>query len=387
MTPRLRTYQHQNGRFYLEVVFSRQKRRQYSLKTADPNEIPARIKAFQRDILPDLIRDIAPAEIMRPGDPLLRDLLDWYARTHLPSRCKPRTIHKYRQVLAGLVQYLSGHRIGRASQVSLRILEEWLQWRDEHLPGRTNGKHAGKSRSDALTIVRAFLNAAARAGELDTSPIRYWDIPKTKKRRQRALREHELDECLALIDERSPSIANLCRFLAASGWRVGDALDFRWKEVVWRDGRIGQEIDRRQIKTSDNLNYPITPPLRDCLQHELDRQGKPKPNAHVFRNASGDPWDYNAVYRRLTRCLESAGFPQTVTPHSFRTTFATLRARAGVNPKVLQNLLGHANVLTTLTHYTEVSLDDLALGNMAVVQSPRVSPKPPKSARKCAKTP
>jgi integrase len=174
----------------------------------------------------------------------------------------------------------------------------------------------------------------------------------------------ELLECLETIAERSPSIANICRFLAYSGWRVSDAMDLRWGEVEMAGPRaIGKQIDRDQIKTQDGLTYPVTPPIRACLETALAGvDGRPKAADYVFLEAQGSPWTYNALYRRLTRTLAAANFPRQVSPHVFRTTFATLAASSDppVPPRVLQNLLGHRDLKDTLQYYTEVQLGDLA---------------------------
>ncbi|MDB7922081.1 tyrosine-type recombinase/integrase [Flavonifractor plautii] len=43
-----------------------------------------------------------------------------------------------------------------------------------------------------------------------------------------------------------------------------------------------------------------------------------------------------------------------ITPHSFRHTFCTRMANAGMNPKALQYIMGHANITMTLDYYTHV---------------------------------
>lgn len=46
-----------------------------------------------------------------------------------------------------------------------------------------------------------------------------------------------------------------------------------------------------------------------------------------------------------------------VTPHTFRHTFCTNLANAGMNPKSLQYLIGHANIVLTLNYYTHATFD------------------------------
>jgi len=108
---------------------------------------------------------------------------------------------------------------------------------------------------------------------------------KQRDRAPQALTMRELQEVLALVQERSPSIANLCPWLAYSGWRISDAIDLKWAEI----DLDRMDIDREEIKTSDRLTYPLTPALLTCVEVERGRLDGP-PQGHVFREASGRPW-------------------------------------------------------------------------------------------------
>lgn len=82
-------------------------------------------------------------------------------------------------------------------------------------------------------------------------------------------------------------------------------------------------------------------------------------DAHLFLDPKGHPWDYAAYKKRLEYfCTRRNGGVQ-VRPRDLRRTFGTLMARAGENPKVLQRLMAHEKVETTLEHYVDVDLDDL----------------------------
>lgn len=68
--------------------------------------------------------------------------------------------------------------------------------------------------------------------------------------------------------------------------------------------------------------------------------------------------NYEDVFRRLAvkynGCHEEP-LPQIFTPHVLRHTFCTDMANAGMNPKALQYLMGHANIAITLNHYAHAS--------------------------------
>lgn len=365
--PKIHLYQNpKSGVWWLDLVWAVKPRRQrISLRTKDENLARHCEKAFVAERLPAIAaehrrkrlefeEDAAPRST---SNPVLTSLVDWYLDVHLANDVKARTLAKYRQVLTDLVMYCKTRNIGRVQQISFRVLKEWMIWYSQFRPGRTRNGHAPKTRHRNLGVVRSLFNAAVRAGELEESPIKYWDLPKIPKTGKRdALRPHELAEVLGLIQEHAPSIANLCKFAAHSGWRISDIMDLRWGEIIWAT----EEIDRKQIKTSDGLNYPISPILMEILDSEKSRVlDAVRPAQHVFLNESLNPFEYDSARKQLKIALRRCNYPKAVGFHTFRRTFGAIAANNGVPPKVLQNLMGHADLKTTLLYYSECGMSDM----------------------------
>jgi integrase len=74
----------------------------------------------------------------------------------------------------------------------------------------------------------------------------------------------------------------------------------------------------------------------------------------------------NLVKRSFKPLLERAGLPKKIRFHDLRHTCATLLFGRGVHPKIVQELLGHANIALTLDVYSHYlpSIGDQALGAM-----------------------
>ena len=76
----------------------------------------------------------------------------------------------------------------------------------------------------------------------------------------------------------------------------------------------------------------------------------------IFPNRFGDIRSYDGFRRQFQRFLSENGLGgDGVTFHKFRHTFATYLMELGVNPRVVQELLGHKDIETTLAIYTSVS--------------------------------
>ena len=74
----------------------------------------------------------------------------------------------------------------------------------------------------------------------------------------------------------------------------------------------------------------------------------------VFTTPLGGPLHPERFSRDFNKQVARAGLPR-ITLHSLRHTWATLALEAGVNPKVVQERLGHAGIAITLQVYSHVS--------------------------------
>jgi integrase len=86
----------------------------------------------------------------------------------------------------------------------------------------------------------------------------------------------------------------------------------------------------------------------------------------VFPSTVGTPLSGGNLNRAFKALLQRAGLPETTRFHDLRHTCATLLLRQGVNPKFVQELLGHADISLTPNVYSHVLPDmgDAAAGSM-----------------------
>jgi integrase/recombinase XerC len=79
------------------------------------------------------------------------------------------------------------------------------------------------------------------------------------------------------------------------------------------------------------------------------------PDDRVLVQSNGDPLSPREVQRMLKRYLALAELPADITPHKLRHSYATHLLNAGADLRLVQELLGHANLSTTQV-YTHVSM-------------------------------
>jgi len=92
----------------------------------------------------------------------------------------------------------------------------------------------------------------------------------------------------------------------------------------------------------------------------------------VFSNTFGNPLDTgNFVSRYFKTLLEPSGIDRSFTFHGLRHTHATLLLQQGVNPKVIQERLGHCNIGMTLDVYSHIlpDMQDTAVEALKIIFS------------------
>jgi len=165
-----------------------------------------------------------------------------------------------------------------------------------------------------------------------------------------------------------------------TGLRQGEALALRWEDIdlhagtltvrrqVQRKRRGGSELEEPGLVFSQpkskkghrtiRLSTIALEALRSHHERQLQEKQKVGPGYHdqglVFTTTIGTPLDaQNVVNRHFKPLLRAAGLPH-IRYHDLRHTCATLLARKNVNPKVVQDTLGHASLSMTLGVYSHV---------------------------------
>ena len=128
--------------------------------------------------------------------------------------------------------------------------------------------------------------------------------------------------------------------------------------------KSGYYIETPKTK-SGYREIPMSEPVYQALKRVVKNRGKKTTimidgyTNFLFLKRDGTPkvgMDYNNMIRNLLKKYNKQHKEPlpNITPHSFRHTFCTRMANAGMNPKALQYIMGHANITMTLDYYTHV---------------------------------
>lgn len=296
----------------------------------------------------------------------------WMSRfaTHLTTD-RGASAYTQRNYLQALTEFYSWHKDER------KVAPAWekLQ-RDDFRSylrylGRQNlGRAAIALRFSAL---RTFYRFLIRHGAVETSPIKNLTLPKLPKRLPQFLTVKQMEDLLAapLAGLSSPkqksvgrpiSVAACYRDVAiletiySCGLRISEMVGLRADDIDWRE-----EIVRVRGKGKKERLIPISRTALKAIEHYWSHLAeRPSGAAPVFlsETKARSPMNPTMLQRRLKTYLIRAGLDPSITPHKLRHSYATHLLDNGADLRSVQELLGHAHLVTTQV-YTHVSTERL----------------------------
>ena len=255
----------------------------------------------------------------------------------------------------------------------LQALSDWLrQQPDGHtlvtaseldLASYAAARHAGSLPSSAgrrLSVFRRFYRWATREGlSLDDPTVRM-DAPRQRMRLPGTLTEAQVEALLAAPDTDEPLGLRdraMLELLYASGLRVSELVTLKSVHVG-----LSENVLRITGKGSKERLVPFGVEASDWLQRYLDQARGPILGGQVsdalFVTARGDAMTRQMFWKLIKKYAQHAGITQHLSPHTLRHAFATHLLNHGADLRVVQMLLGHADISTTQV-YTHVARERL----------------------------
>jgi len=252
-------------------------------------------------------------------------------------------------------------------QIKPLLVEDWLKKLDL----------APKSKSHLKNLMRVLFNAAMR-WEL----IPYQHNPmslvrvKDSSKRQRQPKALSVEEFRKLLEHVPEPFRTMCIVAMCLGLRVSEILGLKWKDIDWEGLRLavrqayvyGQE---GELKTQASQRWmPLDRLLAEKLrEHKKKFASFGNSETWVFANPeTGRPyWPGRIQENWLVPAAQKAGLGR-IGWHTFRHSHSTLLHALGVDLKVQQELLRHADVRTTMNIYTQAVPTALREANSKVVR-------------------
>ena len=284
---------------------------------------------------------------MRVGlDAAIDDYLDHVATER---GLATRTVEAYGRDLAAFARLLVRRRVSGPERIGVADVRA-------HLVDLTERELSARSQARALAAIRGFLRFLAARGMLTEDPARRVSIRRPPGGLPKALGAGEMTTLLAQPSEtdlRGLRDRALLEVLYASGLRVSEAIALRGEQVNLAAGFVtvlGKGGKERVVP----LGRQARAALEGYIAGERPRLLRGRPSPFVFLGPRGRPLTRQAVWKLVRRRARAAGVTKNVSPHTLRHTFATHLLGGGADLRIVQTLLGHADIGTTQV-YTHVA--------------------------------
>jgi len=292
--------------------------------------------------------------------------------THLAAD-RGASIYTQRNYRQALLEFQKWHELERRQPPPWSALQ-----RDDfraylrHLGRRKTRGSSSLSRAAIqlrFSALRSFYRFLIRHGEVSTSPIKNLSLPKLDQRLPKFLTVRQMEELLLaplkpLETPRKkapgrPILARVCfRDLAiletiySCGLRISEVCRLNAGHIDW-----GEQLVLVLGKGKKERPVPIGATALEAIrQYWSLLEHPPAGNAPVFlaETARSGPLSPRILQARLKRYLAVAGLDPKLTPHKLRHSYATHLLDAGADLRSVQELLGHAHLVTTqiYTHLT-----------------------------------
>lgn len=295
---------------------------------------------------------VPPAESL-PAD-LARSFRDFLVFIRVECGLARNSLEAYGRDLRDLLAFAAARGVGSPAGLTPRLLAEHLGSlrRDREMEGSSVSRH--------LATARVYARWLVARGELEQDPGELLEQPTRWKRLPGVLSPAQIRVLLAAPAPSEADTLGLWRrdlamleLMYASGLRASEVGGIGVRDLERRVGlvRVLGKGDRERL-------VPVGRPAREAVGAYLDecRPGLVRPDGRdrerIFLSRTGRPLERVAVWQIVRKHARAAGLSR-VHPHVLRHSFATHLLSGGADLRVVQELLGHADIATTQI-YTHV---------------------------------
>lgn len=284
--------------------------------------------------------------------PLLPTIKLYVRYLRLERNLSPNTIEAYRNDLAHLEAFMMRNNL-KLENVTLEQLHTFAASLHEY--GITP-----RSQARVLSGVRSFFRFLVLDGVVESDPTELLEWPSLPEHLPVVLTLEEIDRIEDSIDlSKAEGARNraIIEVLFSCGLRVSELVNMKLSDLYLEDRMLlvrGKGNKERLVPVSNKA-------IADLKRWFFDRnlmKIKPGEDDYVFLNRRGAHLTRTMILIMVKRQAEEAGIKKTISPHTFRHSFATALLQGGADLRSIQAMLGHEKIDTTLV-YTHISNEQL----------------------------
>ena len=263
----------------------------------------------------------------------------------------PKSVEAYLHDVQLLADFLGEDKIADATFEELQKFLKHLYESDFN----------ARSQARIVSGMRAFYRYLIYANVREDDPTELLDAPKIGMHLPDVLTVEEIEKIFSVIDLSTPEGHRnraMVEVMYGCGLRVSELVTLRLSNLFFDDGFIkvvgkGNKERLSPIgKTAINAVNQYVEGKRKLLKIKKGEED------YVFLNRRGAHLTREMVFMLVKKWVAAAGIDKTVSPHTFRHSFATHLIEGGADLRAVQEMLGHESITTTEI-YTHLDQDYL----------------------------
>jgi integrase/recombinase XerD len=207
-----------------------------------------------------------------------------------------------------------------------------------------------RTQARIVSGIRAFFQYLVLEGVMDHNPATVLETPRMSRKLPEVLSLEEIERVIDAIDLSQPGSQRnraIVETLYGCGLRVSELVNLKISDI---------QMDAAFVRVTGKGNKQRLVPIgREAMKHirlylQSARQQDPVKKGqedYLFLNRFGSKLSREMVFQIIKGLAGKAGIKKTVSPHTFRHSFATHLVEGGADLRAVQDMLGHESITTT----------------------------------------
>ncbi len=259
----------------------------------------------------------------------------------LERSLSPKTVEAYLHDIEKLNDFFGGRK--KLEDVKLEDLQDFLA-------SLYDDKISARSQARIISGLKSFYKFMLFDHKITHDPTELLDAPKIGRHLPEVLSIPEIEAILNGIDLSKPEGHRnkaIIEVMYGCGLRVSEVVNLRISNLYFRDNYIriiGKGDKERLVPIGQTAQNAILLYMEGVREHIKIKKGE---EDFVFLNRRGARLTREMIFMMIKQAAEVAGITKTISPHTFRHSFATHLVEGGADLRAVQEMLGHESITTT----------------------------------------
>jgi len=209
---------------------------------------------------------------------------------------------------------------------------------------------SARSQARIISGIKQFYGYLLLENLISDDPSELLEQPKIGRKLPEILTIEEIDALIQAVDlSKKEGHRNraIIETLYSCGLRVSELINLRFSDLFFEEGFvrvIGKGNKERLVPVSQQVQKEIDLYNNHIRKHQEITKGHEN---IVFLNRRGSQLTRVMIFTIIKELAKSIGLKKTISPHTFRHSFATHLIEGGANLRAIQDMLGHESITTT----------------------------------------